>query len=111
MQRHKAHLRGGRDARRRRHRPALNRHVRANAFTIALLRRLLAAGHTVHGTVRDVAKATEDLSVLEGAKERLKLFKADLLSPDGFKEAAQVSPTASWVRRSMSSCGASLSMR
>ncbi len=53
-------------------------------------RRLLAAGHTVHGTVRDVAKATAELSVLPGASERLKLFKADLLKPDGFKEAMQV---------------------
>ncbi len=45
----------------------------------------------MHGTVRDVAKATAELSVLPGASERLKLFKADLLKPDGFKEAMQAS--------------------
>ena len=39
------------------------------------------AGHTVHATVRDPARNTEQLQALPGATERLKLFKADLTTP------------------------------
>lgn len=42
----------------------------------ALVARLLAAGHTVHGTVRDPGSAKCDhLRAMAGAGERLKLFK------------------------------------
>lgn len=47
-----------------------------------IVKRLLAAGHTVHGTCRapDDARSTEHLLALPGAKEgRLVLFRADLL--------------------------------
>jgi nucleoside-diphosphate-sugar epimerase len=47
-----------------------------------IVKRLLAAGHTVHGTCRnpDDARATEHLLALPGAGEgRLALFRADLL--------------------------------
>lgn len=42
-----------------------------------VVRRLLAAGHTVHGTVRDPANAAKvaHLWAMPGAKDRLKLFK------------------------------------
>lgn len=53
----------------------------------AVVQRLLAAGHTVHGTVRDVAKKTDHLLALDGASERLKLFSADLLKDGSFDEA------------------------
>lgn len=53
--------------------------------------RLLAAGYTVHGTVRSVAAATGGsgafLTSLPGAAERLKLFEADLLVPGSFEAA------------------------
>ncbi len=39
------------------------------------------AGHTVHATVRDPARNTEQLKALPGAGDRLKLFKADLTLP------------------------------
>ena len=42
----------------------------------ALVARLLAAGHTVHGTVRDPASAKcAHLRAMDGAAQRLKLFK------------------------------------
>jgi nucleoside-diphosphate-sugar epimerase len=46
-----------------------------------IVKRLLAAGHTVHGTCRspDDLRSTEHLLALPGAKERLTLFRADLL--------------------------------
>jgi hypothetical protein len=42
-----------------------------------IVRRLLAAGHTVHGTVRDPGNAAKvgHLLAMPGAAERLKLFK------------------------------------
>eukprot|EP00195_Chlamydomonas_chlamydogama_P013640 CAMPEP_0202892812 /NCGR_PEP_ID=MMETSP1392-20130828/2505_1 /ASSEMBLY_ACC=CAM_ASM_000868 /TAXON_ID=225041 /ORGANISM="Chlamydomonas chlamydogama, Strain SAG 11-48b" /LENGTH=364 /DNA_ID=CAMNT_0049576907 /DNA_START=658 /DNA_END=1752 /DNA_ORIENTATION=+ len=51
-----------------------------------LVERLLALGHTVHGTCRDPKKA-EHLQKLPGASERLKLFSADLLTEGAFDEA------------------------
>ena len=42
---------------------------------------MLRAGHTVHATVRDPARNTEQLKALPGAVDRLKLFKADLTLP------------------------------
>lgn len=55
-----------------------------------VVHRLLAAGHTVHGTCRnpDDQSATAHLWRLPGAKERLSLFKADLLAPAGEFDAA-----------------------
>eukprot|EP00198_Chlamydomonas_reinhardtii_P013020 XP_001702357.1 heme peroxidase-related protein [Chlamydomonas reinhardtii] len=51
--------------------------------------RLLAAGHIVHATVRDPYNeaAVAPLKALPGAAERLKLFKADLLSEGSFDGA------------------------
>lgn len=56
-----------------------------------LVHRLLAAGHTVHGTVRDpTANAkTAHLRALPGAQERLSLYKADLMDPSSFDEAVR----------------------
>lgn len=56
------------------------------------LRRLLAAGHTVHATARDPTRedAVGHLKALPGADTRLKLFKADLLVEGSFDEALQV---------------------
>lgn len=51
---------------------------------------LLAEGVTVHATVRDpgnAAKVGHLLKAAEGAPGRLKLFKADLLTPGAFDEA------------------------
>jgi nucleoside-diphosphate-sugar epimerase len=46
-----------------------------------IVKRLLAAGHTVHGTCRNPedARSTAHLRALPGAGERLVLFRADLL--------------------------------
>lgn len=54
-----------------------------------IVQRLLAAGHTVHGTARqpNSTSATRHLLAMAGAAERLKLFKADLLAPGAFDEA------------------------
>ncbi|KAL6603811.1 hypothetical protein ACP70R_044172 [Stipagrostis hirtigluma subsp. patula] len=54
-----------------------------------LVQRLLSAGdYTVHGTVRDPGDAKNaHLPALDGAAERLRLFRADLLDP-GRVEAA-----------------------
>lgn len=52
-----------------------------------IIQQLLAAGHRVRGSVRDLAKAG-DLTILRqlsGAAERLELVEADLLSPDAFQ--------------------------
>jgi nucleoside-diphosphate-sugar epimerase len=53
---------------------------------------LLEAGHTVHATVRDLAKSAS-VSHLQAtaaqAPGELKLFKADLLTPGSFNEAMQ----------------------
>ncbi|AXQ28639.1 aldehyde reductase [Solimonas sp. K1W22B-7] len=57
-----------------------------------ILKSLLEAGHTVHGTVRDPAKpkGLEHLKALSEAHPgKLKLFKADLLSPGAYDEAMQ----------------------
>ncbi|GAB4860915.1 hypothetical protein Ancab_036076 [Ancistrocladus abbreviatus] len=53
------------------------------SWTVKLL---LRRGYTVRGTVRDPAdrKKTEHLLRLDGAEERLKLFKADLLEEGSF---------------------------
>lgn len=59
-----------------------------------IVRRLLAAGHTVHATARsasgagllaDIKSITADLPA--GAAERLRFFEADLLSPGSFDAA------------------------
>nr|TKR91590.1 putative cinnamoyl-CoA reductase family protein [Populus alba] len=51
-----------------------------------LVKLLLHRGYTVKATVRDPndAKKTEHLLALDGAKERLQLFKADLLDEGSF---------------------------
>ncbi|XP_038980596.1 phenylacetaldehyde reductase-like isoform X2 [Phoenix dactylifera] len=51
-----------------------------------LVKLLLQRGYTVRGTVRDLAdpKKTEHLRALEGANERLQLFKANLLEEGSF---------------------------
>ncbi|KAM2968359.1 hypothetical protein FF1_028513 [Malus domestica] len=51
-----------------------------------LVKLLLQKGYTVNGTVRDPndSKKTEHLRSLDGAKERLHLFKADLLEEGSF---------------------------
>ncbi|WZY97315.1 hypothetical protein YC2023_069644 [Brassica napus] len=56
-----------------------------------IVKLLLLRGYTVRATVRnptDAAK-TEHLLALEGAKERLKLFKADLLEECSFEQAIE----------------------
>ncbi|KAF8069457.1 CCR1 [Scenedesmus sp. PABB004] len=54
-----------------------------------IIKRLLAAGHTVHGTARHPGSSagTAHLRAMPGAAERLKLFQADLLTPGAFDEA------------------------
>ncbi|CAA7037062.1 unnamed protein product [Microthlaspi erraticum] len=54
-----------------------------------IVKLLLLQGYTVRATVRNPtdAKKTEHLLALDGAKERLKLFKADLLEECSFEEA------------------------
>lgn len=54
-----------------------------------IVQRLLAMGHTVHGTCRspENTDTTKHLTALPGADERLKLFKADLMVPGSFDEA------------------------
>lgn len=54
-----------------------------------IVQRLLAAGHTVHGTARQPSSnsSTKHLLAMPGAVDRLKLFKADLLEPGAFDEA------------------------
>ncbi|EOA38267.1 hypothetical protein CARUB_v10009753mg [Capsella rubella] len=56
-----------------------------------IVKLLLLRGYTVKATVRDPTdrKKTEHLLALEGAKERLKLFKADLLEEYSFEQAIQ----------------------
>ena len=51
----------------------------------ALVARLLAAGHTVHGTVRDpFSSKCDHLKAMPGAAARLKLFRADLTDAESF---------------------------
>ncbi|KAM3686085.1 hypothetical protein ACJW31_11G170600 [Castanea mollissima] len=54
-----------------------------------LVKHLLQRGYTVKATVRDTndPKKTEHLLSLDGAKERLQLFKADLLEEGSFDSA------------------------
>uniref|UniRef100_A0A2N9FS72 NAD-dependent epimerase/dehydratase domain-containing protein n=1 Tax=Fagus sylvatica TaxID=28930 RepID=A0A2N9FS72_FAGSY len=54
-----------------------------------LVKLLLQRGYTVKATVRDTSdpKKTEHLLALDGAKERLQLFKADLLEEGSFDSA------------------------
>ncbi|CAN0862958.1 Phenylacetaldehyde reductase [Linum grandiflorum] len=56
-----------------------------------LVKLLLQQGYSVNATVRDPcdSKKTEHLLRLDGAKERLHLFKADLLEEDSFDSAIQ----------------------
>lgn len=57
-----------------------------------IIKYLLEAGHTVHGTVRDPAKpkGLEHLKALSDAHPgKLKLFKADLLTQGAYDEAMQ----------------------
>ena len=55
----------------------------------SIVQRLLASGHTVHATCRDPNKeaSVAHLKQLAGADERLKLFRADLLTEGSFNEA------------------------
>ncbi|KAL0006885.1 hypothetical protein SO802_008387 [Lithocarpus litseifolius] len=54
-----------------------------------LVKLLLQRGYTVKATVRDTndPKKTEHLLSLDGAKERLQIFKADLLKEGSFDSA------------------------
>lgn len=53
-----------------------------------IVQRLLAAGHTVHGTVRNKNSAlVKRLLELPGATDRLRIFEADLLQEGSFDEA------------------------
>lgn len=54
-----------------------------------IVQRLLAAGHTVHGTARHASSSsgTQHLQAMPGAAEQLKLFTADLTQPGAFDEA------------------------
>jgi nucleoside-diphosphate-sugar epimerase len=56
-----------------------------------IVKLLLLRGYTVKATVRDLTdrKKTEHLLALDGAKERLKLFKADLLEESSFEQAIE----------------------
>jgi hypothetical protein len=56
-----------------------------------IVQRLLAAGHTVHGTARnaDNAAAVRHLLAMPGADEQLRLFSADLMQPGSFDEAVK----------------------
>ena len=56
-----------------------------------IIHRLLAAGHTVHATVRSLAYHDGDahLLTLGGASKRLKLFVADLLKEGSFDAAME----------------------
>eukprot|EP00803_Ostreobium_quekettii_P001506 evm.model.scf_274.2 EVM.evm.TU.scf_274.2 scf_274:13939-18385(+) len=56
-----------------------------------VVQRLLASGHTVHGTCRspDNEALVAGLKALPGAGERLKLFKADLLTAGSFDAAVR----------------------
>ena len=57
-----------------------------------IVRYLLEAGHSVHATVRDPARASSVAHLLkaaEGTPGTLRLFKADLLAEGSFDEAMQ----------------------
>ncbi|MDI1301113.1 MAG: aldehyde reductase [bacterium] len=54
-----------------------------------LVKYLLDAGHNVHATVRNPARATHLQKLADGSKGTLTLFKADLLTPGSFDEAMQ----------------------
>lgn len=53
-----------------------------------IIKQLLEAGYTVHGTCRSRSAASH-LQQLPGAKKQLKLFHADLLEDGSFDEAMQ----------------------
>ncbi|KAI8114623.1 hypothetical protein M9434_002743 [Picochlorum sp. BPE23] len=57
----------------------------------AIVERLLRAGHTVHGTVRSNPKDTryDTMRAMDGAKDRLQLFQADLREKGSFDEAVR----------------------
>ncbi|CDP18890.1 unnamed protein product [Coffea canephora] len=73
-----------------------------------LVKQLLGRGYTVKASVRDAndPRKTEHLTSLDGAKERLKLFQANLLDDGSFDEIVQgctgVFHTASPVNFSVS---------
>lgn len=54
-----------------------------------VVRLLLERGYTVHATVQDLGnwKETKHLEAIEGAKERLKLFKMDLMDYQSIQDA------------------------
>lgn len=54
-----------------------------------LIKQLLEAGVTVHGAVRDPSNEAKvaHLKAMDGAEDRLKLFKADLLDSGSYAEA------------------------
>lgn len=57
-----------------------------------IIKYLLEAGHTVHGTVRDLNKAASVdhlKKIAANAPGTLKLFQADLLTPNSYDEACQ----------------------
>ena len=57
-----------------------------------IIKMLIEEGHTVHGTVRSLQKKEKysHLSEIDkSGKGTLKLFEADLLEDDSFKEAMQ----------------------
>ena len=58
-------------------------------FAGVLIRDLLEAGATVHGTVRDKNDTSSYQHILDlpGAVERFKLFQADLLKAGSFRDA------------------------
>ncbi|XP_022140338.1 tetraketide alpha-pyrone reductase 1-like [Momordica charantia] len=58
-------------------------------FASWLVKRLLSSGYQVVGTIRDPGnvKKVEHLWRLEGAKERLRLVRADLMQPGSFDDA------------------------
>lgn len=57
----------------------------------AIVERLLIAGHSVHGTVRSNPQDTryDTMRAMDGAKDRLHLFKADLSEKGSFDEAVR----------------------
>ncbi|GKF70054.1 tetraketide alpha-pyrone reductase 1-like protein, partial [Tanacetum coccineum] len=56
-----------------------------------LVKLLLARGYSVHATVRSLGdpKKTEHLLALDGAKERLSLYEANLIEDGSFDSAVE----------------------
>ncbi|GAB2289031.1 hypothetical protein Dimus_023333 [Dionaea muscipula] len=74
-----------------------------------LVKLLLLRGYTVRATVRDPddKKRTEHLLSLDGAKERLQLFKSDLLDP----QAELIDPAVKGTLNVLKSCAKAASIR